>query len=117
MLSNRDLGKTGEEVAAEYLKKDGYKILEKNFRCRSGEIDIIAKKDSVVAFIEVKTRKSTLYGEPEESIDFLKVKRIRKSANYFICFKNLGDFDFSFDVISIKLVSGKFKIKHIRNAF
>ncbi len=116
-LSHKYLGKTGEKFAEEYLQKTGYKILEKNFRCKAGEIDLIVKKDGVVTFIEVKTRKSLSFGEPEESIDFLKIKKIRNSANYFISIKNLNGFDYSFDVISIKLVSGKFKIKHIRNAF
>ena len=117
MLSNKELGRAGEEIAREYLENLGYQILEKNYRCKHGEIDLIAKKDNVVIFIEVKTRKSTSYGDPEESINSLKIKKIRSSANHFICFKNLYDFDISFEVISIKLHSGKYFIKHIKNAF
>lgn len=117
MFSNKDLGRAGEEFAGQYFESLGYKILEKNYRCRLGEVDLIVKKDDVIAFVEVKTRKSTSYGDPEESINSLKIKKIRNSARYFISVKNLFDFNVSFDVISIKAISGKFILKHIRNAF
>jgi putative endonuclease len=117
MLSSKDLGRAGEEFAEYYLKNLGYKILQKNFRCRLGEIDLIVKKDNILTFVEVKTRKSSSYGAPEESIDYLKINRIKNSAEYFISLRKLYDFDASFDVISIKLVSSKFLLKHIRNAF
>lgn len=117
MLSNKDLGKAGEKAAKEYLENAGYKIIEMNYRCRFGEIDLVVKKDNVVSFVEVKTRKSTSFGEPEESIDSLKIKKIRNSARFFIFSKNLNYTEVSFDVISIRSISGKYLLKHIKNAF
>jgi len=84
MPDNRSLGNFGELRACDYLIKTGYEILDKNFRCRYGEIDIIAKTGDAITFIEVKTRTNELFGLPEESIDIHKIKRIKKASNYYI---------------------------------
>lgn len=77
-------GRVGEDIAADYLKKRGFKIIEKNFRCKIGEIDIIAKKGGNIHFIEVKYRENPVYGSPFESITLHKARQIVKVAKYFI---------------------------------
>ena len=110
-------GKKGEEIAAKYLKKSGYKILEKNFRKPYGEIDIIAQKGENIAFVEVKTRKSDLYGTPAEFVTAKKQERIKKAAYIYIQENNL-DAEFTFDIIEVYLNGEKQeKINHLIGAF
>lgn len=99
-----NLGQFGENLACYYLRKQGYKILARNFRCRRyGEIDIIAAKDEVLAFIEVKTRNSTLYGQPMEAVTTTKQQKIYRCAQYFMQLKGIiySMPMLSFDVIEI----------------
>lgn len=111
----RDRGLKGEALAISYLKKKGYKILEKNYRTKFGEIDIIASKDGVVVFIEVKTRSTDAFGAPEESVTRDKQERIKKIALYYLKdLKNLPAL--RFDVISIELKPEP-QIEHIEYAF
>lgn len=105
-------GKKGEDEAVEYLKNKGYEILSKNFRSRFGEIDIIAKKDGTVVFVEVKMRKNKRFGSGYESVSRSKIEKLVKTANYFLSFQ-CRDFLYRFDVISID--DGE--ICHIENAF
>lgn len=108
-------GRSGEALAISYLKKKGYKILEKNYRTKFGEIDIIASKDDMVVFIEVKTRNTDNYGAPEESVTREKQERIKKAALYYL--KNLKNIPaLRFDVISIELKQEP-RIEHIEYAF
>lgn len=79
-----ETGKIGEEEAVKFLKKNKYKIVERNFRTKFGEIDIIAKKGKKVVFIEVKTRKTISFGYPEEAVDERKLNKIKKVALYYI---------------------------------
>lgn len=110
-------GKKGEEIAAKYLKKNGYKILEKNFRKSYGEIDIIAQKGENIAFVEVKTRKSDLYGTPAEFVTSKKQERIKKAAYAYIQQNDL-DAEFTFDIVEVYLnAEEKAKINHLINAF
>jgi putative endonuclease len=84
--------KLGEDLACEYLKKLGFKILERNYRRTYGEIDIIALEKDVLAFIEVKTRTSNLFGSPLESITYWKLKSLIKTAQYYkMTHKNLPE--------------------------
>jgi len=102
--SRKILGKIGETIAAGELEKKGYEILESNFTTRFGEIDVIAFKNDVIVFIEVKTRTSRSFGKPEESIDTLKAKKIRKVAKYYLL-KHLSreNLDYRFDIISVQI--------------
>ena len=109
---NLKLGKSGEKKAEKYLIKKGYNIIEKNFACKLGEIDLIVEKDGVIVFVEVKTRNSTSYGYGFESVNSKKIEKIRKVATYFLVLKNI-DKTARFDVISID--SGK--ITHLTGAF
>lgn len=114
MDNNRKVGAAYEEKAAEYLKEKGYQIINKNFRCRMGEIDIIAKQNTILVFVEVKYRKTASFGYPEEAVSFYKQRTIRKVAEYFLAKEHLSsDTECRFDVIAIL---GE-KISHIENAF
>ena len=120
MYERHELGKFGEEVAENYLINNKYLLIQKNFRCNFGEIDIIArdvKKDEIV-FIEVKTRKNTLYGNPAEAVDERKRKHIFKTAQYFLYLYNLEHEYVRIDVIEVFVnTNNTFKINHIKQAF
>lgn len=116
-LSNQDIGKFGEAVTEEYLIKSGYEILDKNFRCKTGEIDIIAKNSNYVCFVEVKTRKNNLYGMPCEAVNYIKQHKICKTAEMYILKNKLFESSFRFDVIEVLLSGEKYSINHIENAF
>jgi len=83
------LGQSGEELAAKYLELNGYAIIARNYRCRIGEIDIIAHKNEVLTFIEVKTRLTTITGYPAEAVTFTKQQKIRRTAQYYLLQNNL----------------------------
>lgn len=101
-LNKKQKGNIGEFIAVEYLKSLGYEILDTNYRySRFGEIDIIAKKDMIYSFIEVKSRKDTKYGRPSEAVNFNKIKKIKKITNFYILQNKLFDEKISFDVIEI----------------
>jgi len=104
-----------EEIAKRYLLKNNYKIIEQNFTSKFGEIDIIALKDSIISFIEVKGRKNTRYGMPREAVTWNKQKKIILCAKYFLMLNKYDDIQCRFDVIEIILDDKK--IEHIENAF
>ncbi|MCI9598311.1 MAG: YraN family protein [Firmicutes bacterium] len=83
-MTNQQLGTLGENTAAEYLTRKGYRILCRNFRCREGEIDIVALKDDTLHFIEVKTRQGVLFGHPLESVTKKKAAHMRAAASRFL---------------------------------
>lgn len=111
--STRAIGRDGEEIAAEYLTNSGYRIVEKNYKNRFGEIDVIAKEGSTVVFVEVKTRKTSFYGAPSSAVDFKKQLRIGKVAVAYLTEKRLTHHPVRFDVVSI--CDGEIEV--IRNAF
>ena len=104
-----------EEIAKRYLQNNKYIILDTNFFCRFGEIDIIALKDGIVSFIEVKGRKNTDFGYPREYVTPSKIRKIISAAKYYIMKKNYSDIKCRFDVIEI--ISDKKEINYIENAF
>ena len=110
----KELGNIGEQIALKYLEKNKYQIIRKNFYCRQGEIDIIAKDKKEIVFIEVKTRTNTTFGNPAEAVNKLKIKHIYKTANYFLYKVKNPDVFIRFDVIEILLINGKFNINHIK---
>ncbi|MFW6377257.1 MAG: YraN family protein [bacterium] len=115
-MNKRELGQFGEDKAAQYLKKKGYKIIERNFRYARGEIDIIASDGGYIVFIEVKLRRSFKYGLPESAVDTRKQNKIRKVAEYFLLGYESGK-KIRFDVISIQIEDGRGRLKHYKNAF
>ena len=112
-MNKREKGTVYENMAASYLEEKGYQILEKNFYSHFGEIDLIAKKEEVIIFVEVKYRKSTQKGYPQEAVTAQKCRRIIKSAQYYLCRCGMTECTCRFDVIAIL---GD-KITHIENAF
>ena len=99
------------------MENHGYKILEKNYRIRTAEIDIIAEKDSVIIFVEVKTRSNIRKGTPAEAVNLRKQKKIIEAASVFLQDENFCDCACRFDVIEIISTGKDFKINHIENAF
>ena len=116
-MNRRDTGKRGEELVCRYLKKNRYKILERNFAMRYGEIDIIAYKKGHTAFVEVKTRSTDAFGTPAEAVNAKKQKTIIRTAQAYIAQAKRKDTDFSFDVAEVILNEGKPQIRYIENAF
>jgi putative endonuclease len=110
-------GRQGEDIALKYLKKKGYKIIEKNYRSRLGEIDIVALYKGVTVFIEVKTRGDRSFGLPQESVDERKQRQIIRVALNYIRHRNPAEEKFRFDVIGIDFSSGKPGISLIQDAF
>lgn len=102
-MTNELTGGLGEELACQYLKKLGYKILERNFRIRGGEIDIVAKDKDYLVFVEVKTRYSHEYGLPVESITPWKIKSLLKTAQFYLFRKNWKDGPYRLDFVSVDL--------------
>lgn len=123
--NTKNLGSRGESLAVKYLKSNGYKILEKNFKNnrgkQMGEIDIIAKKNNEIIFVEVKTRelKECENVLPEENITSLKLKKLEKIANFYLKINDLWDSPYRFDAISVWLNESQkeAKIKHIESIF
>lgn len=119
MLNSRQrLGKGGEETVTGYLIKKGYAILVKNYRCKVGEIDIIARDGAVLVFIEVKTRSGLGYGSPAEAVTARKQRQISRAAQWYLAEQQLFDVPARFDVIAV-LGNGPAadRIEHIDNAF
>ena len=94
-------GAIGESKAVDFLKKNGYKILERNFKCATGEVDIIAKKKGVICFIEVKARSYSGFGSPLEAITPSKIRKIKSATQYYLHINNVEDEDIRFDVVNI----------------
>ena len=121
MILKRTIGDAGEKAAAKHLARHGYKILERNFLCRVGEIDIIARHGEYYVFVEVKTRKSRAYGGGEGAITPKKIDCVRKAAQTYIMSKGI-DAPVRFDVVTVygdgaAEKAKKFEIEVIENAF
>lgn len=118
-MTKKELGNFGEDLAVKYLIRNGYKIVGRKFRTKLGEIDVIAKDKSKneIVFIEVKTRTSDKYGQPEEAVGFFKQQKLVKAIYYYINTYNLDE-DFRVDVIGIKIDFARriARLKHFKNA-
>jgi len=118
MVNTIVLGNLGESAAADYLSNTGYDILERKYRLKIGEIDIIAKKDNVIVFIEVKTRRSTKYGSPAEAVTYRKQQKIMNTALCYLKQIDQNNACCRFDVMEIFLAElNVIKYNHIMNAF
>lgn len=120
-MENKHIGKKGEEHTCGYLKRRGYEILQRNYSVKGSEIDIIAKKDDEIHFVEVKTRRQDYYGTPAEAVDYRKQRSIIHGAKYYLM-RNPEYFDMicSFDVAEVYIKKGFFfnvKINYIENAY
>lgn len=115
MAKHNDIGKKGEQLAQEYLLQNNYTLLETNYHYRKAEIDIIAQKNNVLAIVEVKTRSSLAYGNPESFVNKKKISLLIEAANAYIDKNNLN-LEVSLDIITVVL-DGKEKIDHLENAY
>ena len=107
-------GKLGEDLACKYLEQNDYKILERNFEARQGEIDIIALDKKELVFIEVKTRTNIHYGKPAEAVNYNKQKHLIKTVEYYLYSRKLENEFVRIDVIEIYLYHHNYKVNHIK---
>ena len=114
MYKRHIVGEIGEKIADKYLVENGYQIIKKNFRCKQGEIDIIAKDKNEIVFVEVKTRTNEKYGRASEAVNKIKKIHMKKSAAIFLKENNFSRFTIRFDVIEVYMINGKCKINHIK---
>lgn len=117
MTDRLAVGKSGEDEAVRFLKKNGYRILERNYRCRHGELDIVAMDGDTISFIEVKTRGSDRFGTPAGSVDERKQRHITKASMAYIAEKGLGEVTARFDVVSVEISGSGYKTSVIKDAF
>jgi len=117
MAQHTTIGAQGEEIAARFLLSRKYEILHRNYRCRHGEIDIIARLKNVFVFVEVKTRRSCAFGSPLEAVSLKKQRSISCVAQAYLQYNRLSNSAARFDVIAVLLSGGSPEIEHIENAF
>ncbi len=116
MAKHSILGKQGEQQAVNFLMEKGYQILARNFRFDRAEVDIIAKKETTLVSVEVKTRSTIDFGNPQDFVSAKQIQQIVKATDYFITSQNL-DVEVRFDIIAIVQQNNKYIIEHIENAF
>lgn len=114
MYQRHILGKRGEDEAVRYLENKGYKIIEINFQCRQGEIDIIGIDEDYIVFVEIKSRTSTEYGLPSEAVTDRKIKHMLEAIKYYLYKRNLENENIRIDVIEMYANKDKFQINHIK---
>ena len=113
----RSVGKAGEDLAERYLKRQGYAVVERNYRCPLGEIDLVALNRRVVVFVEVKTRRVNTSGTPLESVNAAKRRRLKRVALHYLSRHRLHDRNVQFDVVGISFHTDPPAVQHVRNAF
>ncbi len=116
MAEHNEIGKIGEQLAIDYLITNGYKIRERNYRYLKAEVDIIALKDNTLAAIEVKTRSSNYFGNPEDFVNKKKIKLLVSAMDYYVVKRDL-DVNVRFDIIAITLEKSSHKLEHLEDAF
>ena len=110
----QDLGQLGEKLACDFLRKNGYQIIDQNFRTRGGEIDIVAEKEKMLVFVEVKTRTNRMFGLPEEAIDERKQHKLAMTAECYLAAHHLYDQDYRIDSVAVEInkTDAEPKIRH-----
>ena len=116
MAQHNELGKKGEKLAIDFLLKNEYKILEKNYRYLKAEVDIIAQKGDVLVAVEVKTRSSDYFEEPQDAVKPKKIKLLLSAIDYYVVENDL-DVEVRFDIIAIIHKNNNTKIEHLKDAF
>ena len=116
-INRRSQGKAGEDIAANYLEREGLKILERNYRFERGEIDIIAEEGDELVFVEVKARRSTTFGTPEEAVTEEKQEQVHAVAEGYLFEHDIDNRSCRFDVVAIEFRNNKADIRHLRDAF
>jgi len=116
MAKHNELGKKGEQLAVDFLLKDNYEIIERNYRFEKAEVDIIAQKKDILAIVEVKTRSTTEFGNPQDFVKPKQINNLVKAVNEYVTSNDL-DVEVRFDVIAIVKEKDGFKIEHLEDAF
>tara|TARA_R110002049_G_scaffold285400_1_gene466287 strand:- start:35028 stop:35387 length:360 start_codon:yes stop_codon:yes gene_type:complete len=116
MAQHNQLGKKGEQLAVDFLLKNGYDIMERNYRFQKAEVDIIAKKKDILAVVEVKTRSTIDFGNPQDFVKPKQIQRLVKAVDEYVNV-NVLDVEVRFDIIAIVKEGKGFKIEHLENAF
>jgi len=116
MARHNELGKKGEQLAVDFLLKNGYKIVAQNYRFDKAEVDIIARKAEVLAIIEVKTRSTVDFGNPQDFVKPKQIKNLVKAIDEYVLANDL-DVEVRFDIIAIVKTGNQFDIEHLENAF
>ncbi len=116
MAKHLILGQQGEDIAARYLEAHGYTVLDRNWRSGHKELDLIVTDGATLVFVEVKTRTTIEYGDPWSFVDEKKIRRTVNAADAYIRYNRI-DMDVRFDIVSISIEDGDFKIEHIKEAF
>ncbi|MBI3268512.1 MAG: YraN family protein [Planctomycetes bacterium] len=116
-MSNAESGRQGEELAAAFLVRQGYRIVERNFRCKVGEIDIVAVEGRVVCFVEVKARAGAGFGDPIDAVDRGKQRRLIRAARLYATQKRLAGIGLRYDIVSVRLDATPPAVQLFRAAF
>lgn len=116
MAQHNELGKKGEQLAVDYLLQQAYDIVERNYRFDKAEVDIIAKKEEVLAIVEVKARSTSDFGNPQDFVKPKQIQRLVKAVDEYVTVNNL-DVEVRFDIIAITKEGKAFNIEHLKNAF
>ena len=116
MAQHNELGKKGEQLAVDFLLKNSYKIIERNYRFDKAEVDIIAQKDNILAIVEVKTRSTTDFGNPQDFVKPKQIQNLVKAVDEYINENDL-DIEVRFDIIAIVKKKKGYEIEHLENAF
>jgi putative endonuclease len=111
------IGKKGEDIAVACLKKEGYDILERNYRCLFGEVDIVAMDGDTIVFVEVKSRRSECFGDPQMAVGLEKQRKLSRIALKYLEYRRLYPCNARFDVVAVKLLPAGNQVEIIRNAF
>ncbi|PQV49419.1 putative endonuclease [Jejuia pallidilutea] len=116
MAQHNELGKKGEQLAVDFLLKNDYDIIERNYRFEKAEVDIIAKKNDVLAIVEVKTRSTADFGDPQDFVKPKQIKNLVKAVDEYVTVNDL-DVEVRFDIIAIVKGKDGYNIEHLENAF
>ena len=116
-INRRIQGKAGEDLAARFLEQQGLKIIKRNYRFERGEIDLIAEEGDELVFVEVKARRSTAFGSPEDAVTEEKQEQVHTVAEGYLFEQDIDNRPCRFDVVAIEFKNDKAYIRHIRNAF
>ena len=116
MAQHNELGEKGEQLAVDFLLQNGYAIMERNYRFQKAEVDIIARLKDTLAIVEVKTRSTIDFGNPQDFLKPKQIQRIVKAVDHYVTTNKL-DVEVRFDIIAIVKTGNKFEIEHLENAF
>ena len=116
MAQHNELGKKGEQLAVDFLIENDYTIVERNYRYEKAEVDIIAQKENVLAIVEVKTRSTLDFGNPQDFVKPKQIKNLVKAVDHYVIENDL-DVEVRFDIIAIVKEKGNYIIEHLENAF